>query len=165
MAQGTIQCLLSQTTYMFPSFPFLRVMKNLKTFVFATLLVTVFAGFAQAQSLNSLMKTFETSVQFDSQSDSWRDRRAGWLSEVNSASIEGLKRLMIELEENIKYESQTDSWRDSRSGWVSRVRSCTSRTTLAQLLIELETSVKFESQSESWRDERDSWLSSCRAIR
>jgi predicted GNAT superfamily acetyltransferase len=142
----------------------------MKLFKHSLLAVALFAlvGFTQAvsaQSLGELMIEFETSVKYESQTDSWRSERSSWLSSARSSDIGTLKNALLKLEQSINYSAQNDSWSSQRSTWISNVRSATTKQRLAALLIELETSVKYDAQNDSWSDERDSWLSRCRAVR
>ncbi len=120
---------------------------------------------AQAQDFGSLLIQLETSVKYSSQSDSWRSRRSGWISQVRSCSnLSCYKSLLITFETNVKYDAQSDSWRSRRSGWLSRVRSAGSVSQLGRLMIEVETSIKYSAQSDSWRSSRSGWLSSVRSL-
>jgi hypothetical protein len=142
----------------------------MKKLLFIAMACAIFAAAvtvnAQAQSFGQLLIECETSVNFSSQSDSWRSRRSGWISQVRSAGddIDALKQLLIEFETNVKYEAQSDSWREQRSEWLEKVRNASSMSELGQLLIEVETSIKYSAQTSSWRNQRSSWLSRVRSL-
>jgi len=122
---------------------------------------------AQAGQFGDLLVELETSVNFSSQTDQWRARRSGWISQVRSAGddLGALKRLLIEFETNVKYDAQVSNWRNRRNAWLSRVNGAGSLNQLANLMIEVETSINYSAQTSSWRTQRAGWLSRSRSVR
>ncbi len=132
----------------------------------ALLLLPMVPMKAQAGQFGDLLIELETSVNYSAQTDQWRSRRSGWISQVRSAgdNLELLKNLLIEFETNVKYDAQVGSWSSNRSEWLSNVRNADSINQLGQLMIEVETSINYSAQTSNWSSRRPGWLSRVRAV-
>jgi hypothetical protein len=142
-------------------------MKKIVILACAALIILPLLPVKAQASMGDLMIELETSVNFSSQTDQWRSRRSGWISDVRSASndLGALKRLLIEFETNVKFDAQVSSWRNRRNGWISNVNGAGNIQRIGQLMIEVETSINFSAQTSSWRTQRAGWINRVRSSR
>ena len=133
----------------------------------ALLVLPLITEKASASTFGQLMIELETSVNFSAQTDQWRSRRSGWISEVRNAGndVGALKRLLVEFETNVKYDAQVSNWSGRRNAWISRVNGAGSIQQLGQAMIEVETSINYSAQTSSWRNRRGGWVSAVRSAR
>ncbi len=119
---------------------------------------------AQAGQFGNLLIELETSVNFSAQTNQWRARRSGWISEVRAAgsNLAALKRLLIEFETNVNYSAQVSNWSQRRNAWIARVNSAGSFQELGNEMIEVETSINYSAQTSSWRSRRAGWINRVR---
>lgn len=142
-------------------------MKKIVTAVFVFFLLSlVHTAPVSAGQFGDLLIELETSVFYNKQSDEWRNRRDGWMSDIRSAgdNIAALKRLLVEFETHLKYEAQTSVWRSRRAGWLQAVNNATTIRDLARQMITCETAINYSSQAAAWRSRRAEWLRRARAI-
>jgi len=121
---------------------------------------------AGAGQFGDLLVELETSIFYSAQSEEWRSRRSGWISDVRSAgdSVPALKRLLVEFETNINFSAQTSAWRSRRASWLRSVNDATTIRELARQMIVCETAINYSSQAAAWRSRRSAWLSRARSI-
>ncbi len=121
---------------------------------------------AGAGQFGDLLIELETSLYYSAQSEEWRSRRSGWISDVRTAgdSIPALKRLLVEFETHINYGAQTSAWRSRRASWLRSVEGASTLRELARLMIDCETAITYASQAPAWRSRRSGWLSRSRGI-
>lgn len=144
-------------------------MKRVSTFIVITMAVSLaFAGLSckKKSTLGELLIEVEASVQPQSQTDTWAQRKAAWVSDVTNAQndVGVLKKLVIEFETNIQYAAQKASWRERREGWMSSVSNAGSIAQLRDLVMELEGSFTFSTQYENWQDKRGDWINRLQAV-
>jgi len=114
---------------------------------------------ARVSRLGDLLVELETNIKWSAVEQKWRNRREGWIQDVQSASDSaGVGALLAELESNIKWEAVDNRWRSRRDSWVQDCASAKSPRRLAKLLTELETNIKWEAVENKWRSRRDSWI-------
>jgi hypothetical protein len=137
-------------------------MKRFSTLVIILAVSLAFAGLSckKKSTFGELLIEVEASVDAQSQTDTWSQRKAAWAQDVKNAmnDVGVLKKLLIEFETNIQYNAQKPSWRERREGWMQSVSNAGSVAQLRDLLMELESSFTFSTQHVSWQDQRSDWI-------
>jgi len=137
-------------------------MKRFSIIVIILAVSLSFAGLSckKQSTLGELLIEVEASVDTQSQTDTWTQRKAAWSQDVKNAmnDVGVLKKLLIEFETNIQYNAQKPSWRERREGWMQSVSNAGSIAQLRDLLMELESSFTFSTQHVNWQDQRSDWI-------
>lgn len=129
-----------------------------------------FAVKAAAQRLKDL----ENSIKFESQDDSWEDKRDNFLSKINQVraltDLRVLFNQLRRLENSLKYNHQSEAWEQWKRSywWVMTDPNSNLSLSVTRFIICLtfmERSLFEEAHSNSWiKSDRDIWLAECDSL-
>jgi hypothetical protein len=144
-------------------------MKRIIVSLLGTLLLVGLAGadlFSANSRFGQLLVELETSVNWNAQTQEWRNRRNAWIAQVNAAdNVAQMKGLLLEFEQQIKWDAQYPQWKGQRDGWMQTVNASQTQGQMAHTLLTVEASIKYEAQTPDWKSKRQGWINNVNALR